>query len=67
VLARVPGALYHYNPSAHYVKAIKAYAGVLAADASACRGYYNWTLYYHMTTGDRVLLEGYPDVAPGTG
>jgi len=60
----VDGALYHYNPSRHYVAAVKLYAGRMAADASAFRGYYEWQVYYHMTTGDRVLLVGYPDVAP---
>jgi membrane-bound lytic murein transglycosylase B len=60
----VDGALYRYNNSAHYVAAIKAYAGVLQADPAAFRGYYLWQVYYRMTTGDRVLPVGYPDVPP---
>lgn len=60
----VDGALYHYNPSAHYVVAVKAYAGRMQADENALRGYYHWQVYYRMVGGDRVLLVGYPDIPP---
>ena len=60
----VDGALYHYNPSAHYVTAVKHYAERMQADEAALRGFYNWQVYYRMVGGDRVLLGGYPDVPP---
>ena len=48
-------ALYRYNPSNRYVRAITAYAGVLAADERAYRGYYQWPVVVRMSTGDVVL------------
>lgn len=58
------GALFRYNPSSLYVKAVKLYAGVIHDSDAAFRAYYDWHVYLRMTTGDRVLLEGYPAVAP---
>jgi membrane-bound lytic murein transglycosylase B len=59
--ARIDDALYSYNHSDHYVQAIKLYAGRMAADERAFRGYHQWQVYYRMVDADRVLPEGYPD------
>jgi membrane-bound lytic murein transglycosylase B len=60
--ARMDAALFSYNRSSHYVTAIKRYAAVLQADAQALQGYYRWQVYLRMTTGDRVLPDGWPGV-----
>jgi Transglycosylase SLT domain len=51
------GALYAYNPSRRYVRAVSAYASQLRADQRAFLGYYHWQVFY----GDTLLPEGYPD------
>ena len=38
-------ALYHYNPSSHYVRAIAAYARRIRADRRRFYGYYAWAVY----------------------
>lgn len=48
-------ALYAYNPSNHYVRAISAYAEVMRADPRAYLGYHAWQVFY----GDRLMPEGY--------
>jgi len=58
---RMDDALFSYNHSRRYVAAIKLYAGQMAADERAFRGYYQWQVYYRMVDADRVLLEGYPE------
>jgi hypothetical protein len=49
-------ALYAYNPSRRYVRAVTAYAEQLRANPRAFLGYYHWQVYY----GDTLLPEGYP-------
>jgi membrane-bound lytic murein transglycosylase B len=49
-------ALYAYNPSRRYVRAVSAYASQLRANARAFLGYYHWQVFY----GDILLPEGYP-------
>ena len=49
-------ALYAYNPSHRYVRAVTAYAEQMRADRRAFLGYYQWQVYY----GDTLLPEGYP-------
>jgi hypothetical protein len=49
-------ALYAYNPSRRYVRAVTAYAEQMRADPRAFLGYYQWQVYY----GDTLLPEGYP-------
>jgi membrane-bound lytic murein transglycosylase B len=39
-------ALYHYNPSPHYVEAIERYARRIRADPRAFYAYYAWRVYY---------------------
>ena len=49
-------ALYAYNPSRRYVRAVSAYAGQLRANPRAFLGYYHWQVFY----GHTLLPEGYP-------
>jgi membrane-bound lytic murein transglycosylase B len=53
-------ALYAYNPSRRYVRAVSAYAGQLRANPRAFLGYYHWQVFY----GDTLLPEGYPARPP---
>jgi hypothetical protein len=53
-------ALYAYNPSRRYVRAVSAYAGQLRTNPRAFLGYYHWQVYY----GDTLLPEGYPARRP---
>jgi membrane-bound lytic murein transglycosylase B len=54
------GALYAYNPSRRYVRAVSAYASQLRANQRAFLGYYHWQVFY----GDTLLPEGYPGRRP---
>jgi membrane-bound lytic murein transglycosylase B len=56
-------ALYAYNHSQLYVRAVTAYAEVMRADQRAFLGYHQWQVYY----GHTLLPEGYPDRRPSTG
>ena len=47
-------ALYAYNPSPRYVRAVRAYADQIRADERAYLGYHAWQVYF----GDRMLPEG---------
>jgi len=53
------GALFRYNQSQRYVRAVTAYAEVMRADPDAYRGYYGWQVYYLTTSGDVLLPVGY--------
>jgi membrane-bound lytic murein transglycosylase B len=53
-------ALYHYNPTGRYVRAVTAYAEQIRANRRAYLGYYHWQVYY----GDTLLPEGYPSRPP---
>jgi soluble lytic murein transglycosylase-like protein len=55
----MPNALFRYNQSQPYVRAVTAYAEVMRAEPAAYRGYYNWQVYYLTTGGDRLLAVGY--------
>jgi membrane-bound lytic murein transglycosylase B len=58
--ADMAAALYAYNPSRRYVRAVSAYASQLRADPRAFLGYYHWQVFY----GDTLLPEGYPARPP---
>ena len=58
------GALWHYNPSDHYVRAVTEYARTMQRSASAYRGYWHWRVLYRHTRGTYVLPVGYPDRRP---
>ncbi|MBO0844630.1 MAG: lytic murein transglycosylase [Nocardioides sp.] len=55
----VAGALYAYNPTVHYVNAVKAIASVLAADPRSFAGYYRWDVYYPTSSGVLLLPRGF--------
>jgi transglycosylase-like protein with SLT domain len=57
--ANLANALFRYNQSQRYVRAVTAYAEVMRADADAYRGYYHWQVYYLTTRGDILLPVGY--------
>ncbi|MDP9252753.1 MAG: lytic transglycosylase domain-containing protein [Chloroflexota bacterium] len=57
--ANMANALFRYNNSQRYVRAVTAYAEVMRADPAAYRGYYNWQVYYLTTKGDILLPVGY--------
>ena len=57
-------ALYRYNNSNQYVRAVNDYAAVLAADPAALAGYHRWDVYYNTTAGDVVLPIGYSATSP---
>ncbi|MFI5510992.1 transglycosylase SLT domain-containing protein [Mycobacterium sp. NPDC051804] len=57
-------AIFRYNNSDRYVRAVHDYAGVLAADPGAFAGYYRWEVYYRTTSGDVLLPIGYMSTTP---
>jgi len=57
--ANMPNALFRYNNSQAYVRAVTAYAEVMRAEPAAFRGYYGWQVYYLTTRGDVLLPVGY--------
>jgi hypothetical protein len=57
-------ALFRYNNSDRYVRAINDYAAILAADPGAFTGYYRWDVYYRTTAGDVLLPIGYMQPSP---
>lgn len=52
-------ALYAYNHSDRYVRAVTLYATQIEADPRTYLGYYHWQVYYITTKGDVLLEEGY--------
>jgi len=52
-------ALYHYNPSVHYVRGVLAFAAAIASDIRTFYGYYGWRVYAATTAGTFMLPEGY--------
>ncbi|MEZ0362652.1 transglycosylase SLT domain-containing protein [Mycobacterium sp. pUA109] len=57
-------AVFAYNHSEKYVRAISDYATVMGADPAAFAGYYRWDVYCHTTAGDVLLPVGYAASAP---
>lgn len=57
-------ALYHYNNSSHYVRAVGDYAGRMRADPLAFDGYYYWQVLYAHVGGTVILPVGYPRLRP---
>lgn len=52
-------ALFQYNHSTHYVRAVLAYASVMDADERAYLGYHGWQVYVSTASGTWLLPEGY--------
>ncbi|GAT08990.1 protein of unknown function [Mycolicibacterium novocastrense] len=57
-------ALYRYNNSNNYVRAIHDYAAVMAADPAGFDTYHRWEVYYLSTAGDVLLPVGYAEATP---
>ncbi len=57
--ADMANALFRYNNSQRYVRAVTAYAEIMRAEPDAYRGYYHWQVYYLTTKGDILLPVGY--------
>jgi membrane-bound lytic murein transglycosylase B len=60
----MPDALFHYNPSPDYIRAVTAYASHMRADPRAYYGYYWWQVIYAERGRRLILPAGYPRVAP---
>lgn len=57
-------ALYHYNPSTDYVRAVADYAARMRADPRAYDGYYWWQVIYALRARRLILPVGYPSLRP---
>ncbi len=57
-------ALYRYNNSNRYVRAVSDYAAVMAADPAGFDAYHRWDVYYKTTSGDVLLPIGYSAATP---
>ena len=55
----IAGALWHYNHSDHYVRAVRLYAGLIGERPGAFAGFYHWGVWYWTTAGDLFLPVGY--------
>ena len=58
------GALWHYNQSTEYVRAVSEYARTMKRSRSAYRGYWHWRVLYRHARGTYVLPVGYPKTRP---
>ena len=52
-------AIWGYNHSDYYVRAVEDYATVMAGDPAGFPSYYRWDTYYRTTAGDILLPIGY--------
>jgi soluble lytic murein transglycosylase-like protein len=52
-------AVYAYNPSMLYVRAVQLYAQQMFDNARTFLAYYNWQVYLPMPSGDLLLPEGF--------
>lgn len=52
-------AIWGYNHSDYYVRAVNDYAAVLGGGPAGFAGYYRWDTYYRTTAGDLLLPIGY--------
>lgn len=57
-------ALYRYNNSRQYVRAVNDYATVIAADPAGLRGFFDWGVYVNTTAGDVLLPDDYMAAEP---
>ena len=58
------GAMYRYNNSGDYVRAVEDYARRMRTDARAYYGYYEWQVLYAKVGGAVILPVGYPRARP---
>ena len=52
-------AIWHYNHSDHYVRAIQGYAAVMEAEPRAFYALWGWQVYYRTVAGSIWLRDGY--------
>ena len=52
-------AIYAYNPSMLYVRAVQLYAQQMFANNRVFLGYYNWEVYVQTASGEVFLPEGF--------
>ncbi len=57
--SNVSRAIYAYNPSMLYVRAVQLYAQQMFANERAFLGYYNWEVYVQTANGEVLLPEGF--------
>jgi membrane-bound lytic murein transglycosylase B len=57
--ARLDQAIFRYNNDFRYVRAVRDYAAILAADPAAFRAVHSWPVRYRTVAGDVMLPSGY--------
>jgi soluble lytic murein transglycosylase-like protein len=57
-------AVFAYNHSNQYVRAVDQYAALIGADPAAFATYYRWDVYFATTAGDVLLPIGYAEASP---
>ena len=57
----VDRALRRYNNDPRYVRAVRAYAGLMAADERAFLAFHAWEVYFRTTSGRVHLPVGYDE------
>jgi soluble lytic murein transglycosylase-like protein len=57
-------AIFAYNHSNQYVRAVDQYASLIGADPAAFATFYRWDVYFATTAGDVLLPIGYAEAAP---
>lgn len=57
--ADMAGALWHYNHSDRYVRAVQRYADLIAEHPGAYAGFHGWGIWYWTTAGDLYLPVGW--------
>jgi soluble lytic murein transglycosylase-like protein len=57
-------AIFAYNHSTNYVRAVDQYASLIGADPAAFATFYRWDVYFATTAGDVLLPIGYAEAAP---
>ena len=55
----VAAAVFHYNPSSHYVRSVLDYAAAMSADARAYYAFYGWQVYVATASGEFLLPVGF--------
>jgi hypothetical protein len=58
------GALWHYNHSERYVRAVQRYAGLMVEHPGAYAGFHGWGVWYWTTAGDLYLPVGWEALEP---
>lgn len=55
-------AIWHYNQSDRYVRAVMAYARAMRHEPVTYRGYWHWQVIYKQRSATYLLPQGYPRV-----